>query len=611
MPRYLPEGIDEFDELRAHPDALYVDKTAQIAALATEMLGLAPQLFLARPRRFGKTLLVSTLEALFQGRRELFEGTWIGQDGRWDWARHRYPVLRLDMSVRGAHSRARFEDQLASRLRRWIRRLDVDADVSQVPPDVLADVIDALQAQHGRPPVVLIDEYDTPLTENLDHPEALEEVQSSVRAFYGALKSCRRHIRCVFMTGITRIAQAGLFSGANHFKDVSFRPKFSALLGFTQAELRETPDLDADLARCAANVGYGRADFQRALQAYYDGYRFSHKDQAVYNPYSLSLCLSTLREEFQPAGWEPDAFPNGWSESGTPSLVFRLGQKGRFSAEALPEGADGNDPLRILQKAHFDAAYPERDVLMYQAGYLTLKPRPQGGRYLDFPNREVRFAFETELRKWQRHAVQTWHDEEAAAGGAGAYAMREALLTGEPQQAQARIDDFLQRFSYMARALPPQTRSVQQYEIYYRDMLYSALLAIAAPVRLEERTARGRIDIALLDAARTVLLECKADGSAAQALRQAWDKGYADPYRASGKPVRVCGLHFDTERRTIAEIEIWDLGTYDPDSQRWEHEPVDGYALTRISRMTDAQRHQVLNAAGDAATPSSSGASLS
>lgn len=611
MPRYLPEGIDEFDELRAHPDALYVDKTAQIAALATEMLGLAPQLFLARPRRFGKTLLVSTLEALFQGRRELFAGTWIGQDGRWDWARHRYPVLRLDMSIRGAHSRARFEEQLASRLRRWVRRLDVDADVSQAPPDALADAIDALQAKHGRPPVVLIDEYDTPLTENIDHPEALEEVQSSVRAFYGALKSGCRHIRCVFMTGITRIAQAGLFSGANHFKDVSFRPKFSALLGFTQAELRETPDLDADLARCAANVGYSRAAFQQALQAYYDGYRFSHQDQAVYNPYSLSLCLSALREEAQPAGWEPDAFPNGWSESGTPSLVFRLWQKGRFSAEAMPEGAGGNDPLRILQKAHFDAAYPERDVLMYQAGYLTLKPRPQGGCYLDFPNQEVRLAFETELRKWQRHAVQAWHGEEAAAGGSGAYALREALLTGEPQQAQARIDDFLQRFSYMARALPPQTRSVQQYEIHYRDMLYSALLAIAAPVRLEERTARGRIDIAFLDAARTVLLECKADGSAAQALRQAWDKGYADPYRASGKPVRVCGLNFDTERRTIAEVEVWDLGTYDPDSQRWEREPLDGYALTQISRMTDAQRQQVLNAAGDAAAPSSSVASLS
>ena len=276
MARALGVGIDEFDELRTNPACLYIDKTAYVAALASALLGRQPQIFLARPRRFGKTLLTSTLEALFQGRQDLFAGTRMDREGLWAWDEHRYPVLRLGLGLRSLHSRRALATALTELVVDEYERAELDAPATQSPARMLSRLLRDLQRARNRKVVVLIDEYDTPVTENIDQaPETLQAVLSLLRAFYGALKNARRSIRCVFMTGITRLSKAGLFSGANHFYDITFAPQFNALLGFTHAELTAPAELAADLARCADNIGYTSAEFAEALRAYYNGYRFA------------------------------------------------------------------------------------------------------------------------------------------------------------------------------------------------------------------------------------------------------------------------------------------------------------------------------------------------
>lgn len=594
MARYLAIGIDEFDELRTLPEGLYVDKTELTAALADRLLGRTPQLLLARPRRFGKTLLISTLQALFQGQRTLFEGTWLGQRGHWDWPQRQYPVLRLDMDLRDAHSRPDLESHLVSRLTRLARQTDVTVDITQRPAPLLEELIEALYRKHRRPLVVLVDEYDTPIAENMDRPETLDDALSVMRAFYGALKGSRRYLRCTFMTGVTRMALAGLFSGANHFRDLSFSPSFNALLGFTQEELRQNEDLRADIAQCAAQIGYAPDAMWEALRIHYDGYRFSADAEAVYNPFSLAQCLEAFRETRPGTRWAREDFPNAWADSGTPALLFRLWQTGRFDARTTA-WAEGQDALPTLRNATFSASRPDRDVLLYHAGYLTLKPQGPGRHGLDFPNQEVQLTFETSLTAWQGERVRDWHRAERAAGHPGGQLIREALLNGDEQGLQARIDDFLQQFPYPGQALPAAAQRIYNYEMHYRNAVFNVLWAMGLTLRVEDATARGRTDIVIEAAQRIWVLECKLNGSAAQALKQVWDKGYVDPYRTLGKPVVVFGLNFDRNLRTITDIAKWELGPYDLNRQRWAQEPLAPYTLTALSRMGEAQRARILD----------------
>ena len=269
----LPNGIADFRLLRTEADRyLYVDKTEDVAALAAHLLH-DPQLFFARPRRFGKTLLVSTLEALFTGEKTLFEDTWLGRRGHWDWGYRQYPVLRLQMDIRDMRTREELANELRGLVTDLAQTAGIAVETDRSPSRMLSRALRALHKARGRKAVVLIDEYDTPITDNIGRPEALADVLSMMRAFYGTLKRQDECIRCIFMTGITRFSQAGLFSGANHFRDVSLFPEYNSLLGFTQADLRNTPALATDVAQCARNVGCTDEELREALRRYYDTIR--------------------------------------------------------------------------------------------------------------------------------------------------------------------------------------------------------------------------------------------------------------------------------------------------------------------------------------------------
>ncbi len=612
MARYLPLGVDDFPTLRTHPTALYIDKTEQIAQLL-DGVRLRPHLFLARPRRFGKTLLVSTLQALFEGRRDLFADTWIANAGHWDWERRQCPVLRLDMGIRGIHDPRR----LQARLTRYVRDIASQHAIALEPdpdPDyLLTTLIQGLARRHQRKIVVLIDEYDTPITENIEHPATLEGILDVMRAFYGALKTGTPTIQHTFVTGITRFARAGLFSGANHLQDLSFDPECNALLGFTEAEIRCSPALQADIAHCAAQLATDRAALQQALQAYYDGYRFSVGGEAVYNPFSLAACLEALRKPRAGLQWNLTHLPNAWANSGTPALLFRLWRAAQHGPDFMA-AARNRDPVTVLETANYDVATPDLSALMYHTGYLTLKfPTARAGDvpYLDFPNQEVQLTFRQSLQGWQRNLVAAWYQQANDRAGHLAAQWTAAWQNAAPAALHACLDTFLLQFPYPLHNLPLRNKELYDYEAHYQTILFAACLAMRLPVQAEAVHARGRSDLIIAWDRHIVLIECKVHATADEALAQVWRQGYADPYRAQGASVTVWGLQFDTERRTLGDCAAWSLGSYDTQTQRWQCEPC-RVPLAQLPYRDAAEQERILRdwhvpAAAGATRPPCSG----
>ncbi len=567
VPRHLPIGVDEFTNLRAAPENLYVDKTEYIAGLLREM-GNAPFLFLARPRRFGKTLLISTLEALFQGGQDVFADTWIGQEGRWDWECLRSPVLRLDMDIRAVHDLTTLHAELTTRVTRLARGHNLGVEPLS-PGSMLSYLIQDMAMHYGQPVVVLVDEYDTILTENLDRPEVLPDMLDVMRAFYGALKTNARHIRFAFVTGITRFARVGLFSGANQFEDISFRADCNSLLGFTEDELHTNPDLAADIAQSATYLGCTTDDLYAALKDHYDGYQFSRRRETVYNPFSLAHCLGELRREPSPADipLALDKLPHTWAASGTPSLLFRLLEVKRNRLTSDLEG-DPPDPLWVLQKVNFDMVKPDMNVLLCQAGYLTLKPHeaaPDRLR-LAFPNHEVRTAFRESLLEWQEDLVTATMTHQSALVAA----LNTALHDSDTVGIQRCLTALLQEIPFYMHTLAPPVRAVHDYELYYQTCLYCLFKGMHLEVSAEMASALGRLDIVADLADQIVLFELKTEGLAREAVQQALNRNYPAVVQDRGLPVVLYGLRFHRSRRAVTDIYRKDLGQFNAARGEWD-----------------------------------------
>ncbi len=598
MTRHLPIGVDDFPSLRANPAFLYIDKTERIATMLGDSPGRHPHLFLARPRRFGKTLLVSTLQALFQGRRALFADTWIGQPENWNWVQRQCPVLRLNMGIRGIHNPHELQDDLQEYLSDLIRQEDIDIVPASRPGRTLANLIQGLCRKHDRPVAVLIDEYDTPITENIDRPDVLDGILDVMRALYGALKDSTPYIQCTFMTGITRFARADLFSGANHLEDLSFSPQCHALLGFTDAEIAGSPDLTADMDRCAEVLECTPAALRQALQTYYNGYRFSPRGKAVYNPFSLAQCLKTLREDEPGTLWTLTNLPNAWVESGTPDMLFRLWRQGKYDAADM-EAACSDRPLTVLRRANCDTAHPDLSALMYHTGYLTLKPPTTADAKaepsLDFPNQEVRLTFTDSLQRRQKELVREWYRQARDQTALVAEWTQAWQTARDPARLHHCIDTFMPGIPYPLHYMLPCTRGPYDYEVHWQLTLYAVCRAMGLPVQAEVPTALGRIDLVIAWERHIVLIECKAGMTADDALAQAWTQGYAERYRQEAKPVTVWGLQFKPGQRTLHASAAWFLGQYDQAARRWQHEPY-RVPLAKLMHLSASERKRILRA---------------
>ena len=506
----LPISTDDFRHLR-RMGLLYVDKTRYIFDL------VQPQnqfVFLARPRRFGKSLLLSTLEALFQGDRALFGGTWI-HDRAWDWTPH--PVIRLNMAAWHAASAQDLKTTLAYQM----ADLHAAFGEAEPPPDMSADLTLGLLVQRlalRRQVAVLIDEYDAPIIQNLDNRAELAGIRNVLRGFYGALKANGQHLRFVFLTGVTRFARTSIFSGLNNLNDISHEPAFSDLTGFTDREL------DTELRpyiEAMAQAQRQQADaIREGLRRWYDGYLFAENGIRVYNPYATLHCLAKQR------------FANYWADSATPEFLTRLVKAYRKPVRELA----GQDARRI-GTAYYDWEHPDLQAVMFQTGYLTLQPIPESGKHVTvFPNREVEQTFLTSLL--------TDYAQEPSAARTVLDALATALQAGD-------YGAFVEQFNALLTLIPYEIH-IRRHE-YYQSLLHLTFTLMGFWTGSEISTNRARMDTIaeLLD--KVVILEYKLDGTAEDALRQIEAKGYHLPYAQGDRPVIGLGVNFDRAQRQITE----------------------------------------------------------
>ena len=515
--KLYPIGMQTFSEIREE-DFLYVDKTEYIYSM-THTSG--KYFFLARPRRFGKSLLVSTMQSYFEGKKELFKGLAVEKLEK-EWTE--YSVLHFDMSG-GKHMEPEqlelylgyiLEDQE----KKWgINEPRIGAN------NRLIDLINTAYEKSGKQVVVLIDEYDAPMLDVAHEKEQLDVLRNIMRNFFSPLKYSEAKMRFVFLTGITKFSQVSIFSELNNITNVSMDDEYAGICGITKEELLENMSDDIDMLADA--LGYSREMMIAKLKENYDGYHFSKKSPDVFNPYSLLNCFSKK---------ELGAF---WFSSGTPTyLINMLRQFGVLPTEIAPTEAVSssfNAPTENMKTI---------TPLLYQSGYVTIKKYdPETRIYtLDIPNKEIKVGLFDNL-------LPNYVDGVSAERGNVAIA-KMALLIGKRNMDGALhlLQDFLGTVPYC---------NVTNYEGHYQQMLYIIFTLLTNYlVDVEVHTPRGRVDIVLLTKTDLYVVELKLNKSAQAAMQQINLKNYRQRFALCGLPITKVGINFDSTQGTIEDWVI-------------------------------------------------------
>ena len=514
-------GDSSFTKIRTQ-GRLYVDKTDLVYRLTHDY----DYYFLSRPRRFGKSLLVSTLEAYFQGRRELFEGLAMEKLEK-EWTQH--PVLHVDFSGVNHSSKGKLEASLRDVLSSWEQVYcgEESDDIFEVR---FKRVIMRAHAQAGRPVVVLVDEYDKPLLDAIDDEALVARNQDALRGFYGVLKGMGDHLRFVFLTGITRFAHLNIFSGLNNLKDLSMAKEYATLCGITGEELRAS--FGEGVRRLAEENGQTLAEAYGRLKAMYDGYRFSPRAEAgVYNPFSLLNALADREYGYY------------WYETGTPTLLFKRVVRQRVPVAELRHCRMGLDSLGACDLGRIGLV-----PLLYQAGYLTIASysAAAGSCELAFPNGEVRAAFYKGLSPY------LFRVEEVR--GLSIQGMRDRMVAGDVEELLGSLHAFIAGFSYNLQG---------DRESHFQDILVTIFYGMGLETYKELGVSAGRIDTVVLTPDLVYIFEFKLDRPAAEAMAQIEAKGYAAPFAMDRRAVVKLGVGFSSKTRNIAECIIREEGKED------------------------------------------------
>ena len=515
--KLYPIGMQTFSEIREE-DFFYVDKTEYIYRM-THTSG--KYFFLARPRRFGKSLLVSTMQSYFEGKKELFKGLAVDKLEK-EWTE--YPVLHFDMSG-GKHMEP---EQLELYLGYILEDQEKEWGINE--PRIgannrLIDLINTAYEKSGKQVVVLIDEYDAPMLDVAHEKEQLDVLRNIMRNFFSPLKYSEAKLRFVFLTGITKFSQVSIFSELNNITNVSMDDEYAGICGITKEELLENMSDDIDMLADA--LGYSREMMIAKLKENYDGYHFSKKSPDVFNPYSLLNCFSKK---------ELGAF---WFSSGTPTyLINMLRQFGVLPTEIAPTEAVSssfNAPTENMKTI---------TPLLYQSGYVTIKEYdPETRIYtLDIPNKEIKVGLFDNL-------LPNYVDGVSAERGNVAIA-KMALLIGKRNMDGALhlLQDFLGTVPYC---------NVTNYEGHYQQMLYIIFTLLTNYlVDVEVHTPRGRVDIVLLTKTDLYVVELKLNKSAQAAMQQINLKNYRQRFALCGLPITKVGINFDSTQGTIEDWVI-------------------------------------------------------
>ena len=509
--RKLPIGVQTFRTVR-EDHCYYVDKTAYIRRLLDE----GTHYFLSRPRRFGKSLFLDTCKELFEGNEPLFEGLAIHD--RWDWS-VRHPVLRLSFGSGNFKEPGYLHINLMAQLDVLEEQIGV-ASRYDTAPERFGHLVRTSSAQAGQRAVVLVDEYDKPILDALEAPEVARANRDFLRGLYAVIKDSDAHIRFSFITGVSKFSKVSLFSGLNNLTDITLEPHFSAICGYTDADLDtvfapELGGLDRDQVR-----------------DWYNGYSWRGEEK-VYNPFDI-LLLFRNRE-----------FAAHWFETGTPTFLVDTLFDRRVSSLAL-DGMVGSAELLST----FDVGDMPTEALLFQTGYLTIeRPEPRGGEMfyrLGYPNREVRQSLNRSLLN-----RMTGDASRRAAHSARLY---DLLLVNDFAGLAALFEAFF-------ASIPHQwytNNDIAGYEGFYASVFYSYFAGLGLDVAVEDSSSHGRLDMAVRFNGQVYLFEFKVvelapDGAAMAQLKA---KGYADKYRDRGEPIHLIAVEFSKEARNLAAFDV-------------------------------------------------------
>ena len=509
--RRLPIGIQTFREIRGQ-DCYYVDKTAYIRRLLDE----GKHFFLSRPRRFGKSLFLDTCKELFEGNEPLFEGLDIHE--HWDWSIC-HPVVRLSFGSGNFTEPGSLHADVADQLTAIERRAGVVSE-SATAPRRLAFLLEALHGRSGQPAAVLIDEYDKPILDALETPALARAHRDYLRGFYATIKDSDVHVRFSFLTGVSKFSTVSLFSGLNNLIDVTLDPAYSAICGYTEADLDTV--FDPELP------GIDRGE----IRDWYSGYNWLGNEN-VYNPFDILLLFNSRK------------FRAHWFETGTPSFLVDTLFRRRVRSLSLEDMLGTEDLL-----SRFDVDDVATEALLFQTGYLTIRrAEPRGKRMyyrLGYPNREVRLGLNEHLldrmtgdaSRREAHSARLY-DLLLANDFAGLETLFRAFFSSIPNEWYTNND-------------------IASYEGYYASVFYSYFASLEADVTVADSSSHGRLDMVVRFNDNVYLFEFKVveTASAGAAMAQLKERRYADKYRHLGQPIHLVAVEFSSEARNLAAFEV-------------------------------------------------------
>lgn len=513
--KFLPVDVSSFSTMITN-NYVYIDKTKDIYQLFARGGRLY---FLSRPRRFGKTLLVSTLKELFLGNKKLFQNLWIGSSD-YDW--QEYPVIHLDFSVIGHRTVQQLETTLIKWLQNIARQYALELTDNQSPEDAFHELVVTL-AQKNKV-VILIDEYDKPILDHLHDLAKAEEIRTVLRSFYGIIKGLDPYLRAVFLTGVSRFGKTSLFSGLNNLNDISLKPEAATLLGYTQQEI--TSNFEPYLEEFAHKEATTAMNLLSQLQLWYNGYRFSAEDTKVYNPFSILYALHDKK------------FENYWFNSGTPTfLIHLIKQQYKFLAT-----------LDVTQLTYDGLSNFEIDniplvPLLYQTGYLTIDTydASKNSYTLAFPNKEVELSF-------TRFLVNTLSNINPGVMDSALSQLLDALHNNN-------IEQFCDALTILFAQIPYTILK----EEYYHLLLQYTLSLLSLEAQSEILTNVGRIDLVLQTKAYIYIFELKINKTPQVALQQIKDRRYYERYRGSGKTIILVGFAVNHKNNALVLEHIQEM----------------------------------------------------
>ena len=520
----LPIGVQSFEKM-INEGYNYVDKTPYILQLLKNQV-----YFLSRPRRFGKSLFLSTLAAYFRGQKELFKGLYLEkaeeelaqQENREAW--QEYPVLYLDFARKEYRTREDLIERLTLNLRSWEKTYGVEK-VSESPEEQFAYIIEQIHQTLGKQVVVLIDEYDKPLYESLENEELNAAYRGILKGFYSVIKSLDACIRFAFLTGITKFSKVSVFSGLNNLQDISFYPAFSGICGITEEELKT--NFAANIATLAQSLKLSYDETLTVLKERYDGYRFAEEGENVYNPFSLLNVFASNR------------LKKYWFATGTPTFLVNYLKRARYNIPDL----EGNVRVNAMRFDSYRADVKDIVPILYHTGYLTIKDyNPETDTYrLGFPNSEVRYGFLENLLADYVPAYLTL--------GFSVDVFLDAVRSGD-------VDTFLTCLQSLLASIPYDTApaaDIQYRERDYQIAVYLVFALVGLFTQTEVHSSTGRADCVVITDKYIYLFEFKlwSAGTAEEALQQIVAKGYDTKYRAAGKELVLVGASFDEAKRNI------------------------------------------------------------